>query len=160
MKKNFFRAVALSALLAMGVNGAQAQSRTYDCPPLNPEYQALAEQVVSLNMEDPDKANKVYMSLSKKIKKSKEDLVAVGTYFLEHDNYPAASMCAKDVYTLDPTYVPGLMFSGEVFMKAQRWGEAGGRFDEVLAIDPANIAAMKRNAFVYKNVTLTLLLTT
>ena len=76
MKKNFFRAVALSALLAMGVNGAQAQSRTYDCPPLNPEYQALAEQVVSLNMEDPDKANKVYMSLSKKIKKSKEDLVA------------------------------------------------------------------------------------
>ena len=69
MKKNFFRAVALSALLAMGVNGAQAQSRTYDCPPLNPEYQALAEQVVSLNMEDPDKANKVYMSLSKKIKK-------------------------------------------------------------------------------------------
>lgn len=152
MKKNFFRAVALSALLAMGVNGAQAQLRTYDCPPLNPEYQALAEQVVSLNMEDPDKANKVYMSLSKKIKKSKEDLVAVGTYFLEHDNYPAASMCAKDVYTLDPTYVPGLMFSGEVFMKAQRWGEAGGRFDEVLAIDPANIAAMKRNAFVYKNV--------
>ena len=152
MKKNFFRAVALSALLAMGVNGAQAQSRTYDCPPLNPEYQALAEQVVSLNMEDPDKANKVYMSLSKKIKKSKEDLVAVGTYFLEHDNYPAASMCAKDVYTLDPTYVPGLMFYGEVYMKAQRWGEAGGRFDEVLAIDPTNIAAMKRNAFVYKNV--------
>lgn len=152
MKKNFFRAAALSALLMMGAAGAQAQSRTYDCPPLNPEYQAMAEQIVALNMEDPDKANKVYMNLSKKIKKSKEDLVAVGTYFLEHDNYPAASMCAKDVYTLDPSYIPGLMFSGEVFMKAQRWGEAGGRFDEVLAIDPNNIAAMKRNAFVYKNV--------
>ena len=120
MKKNFFRAVALSALLAMGMNGAQAQtSRSYDCPPLNPEYQQLAEQVVELNMEDPDKANKIYMNLSKKNKKNKEDLVAVGTYFLEHDNYPAASMCAKDVYTLAPDYIPGLMFSGEVFMKAQ-----------------------------------------
>lgn len=153
MKKNFFRAVALSALLAMGMNGAQAQtSRSYDCPPLNPEYQQLAEQVVELNMEDPDKANKIYMNLSKKIRKNKEDLVAVGTYFLEHDNYPAASMCAKDVYTLAPDYIPGLMFSGEVFMKAQKWGEAGGRFDEVLAIDENNIAALKRNAFVYKNV--------
>ena len=31
MKKNFFRAVALSALLAMGMNGAQAQtSRSYE----------------------------------------------------------------------------------------------------------------------------------
>lgn len=152
MKKNFFRVAALSALLALGVNGLQAQSRSYDCPPLNPEFEKEAEMVVSLNMEDPDQANKVYMKLSRKIKKSKEDLVAVGTYFLEHDNYPAASMCAKDVYALAPDYVPGLMFSGEVFMKAQRWGEAGGRFDEVLAIDPTNIAAMKRNAFVYKNV--------
>ena len=152
MKKNFFRVVALSALLALGVNGVQAQTRTYDCPPLNPEYQAMAEQIVSLNMEDPEKANKVYMNLSKKIKKNKEDLVAVGTYFLEHDNYPAASMCAKDVYALAPDYIAGLMFSGEVYMKAQRWGEAGGRFDEVLAIDPSNVAAMKRNAFVYKNV--------
>ena len=152
MKKNFFRVAALSALLALGVNGVQAQTRTYDCPPLNPEYQAMAEQIVSLNMEDPEKANKVYMNLSKKIKKNKEDLVAVGTYFLEHDNYPAASMCAKDVYALAPDYIAGLMFSGEVYMKAQRWGEAGGRFDEVLAIDPSNVAAMKRNAFVYKNV--------
>lgn len=66
MKKNFFRVVALSALLALGVNGVQAQTRTYDCPPLNPEYQAMAEQIVSLNMEDPEKANKVYMNLSKK----------------------------------------------------------------------------------------------
>ena len=66
MKKNFFRVAALSALLALGVNGVQAQTRTYDCPPLNPEYQAMAEQIVSLNMEDPEKANKVYMNLSKK----------------------------------------------------------------------------------------------
>lgn len=61
-------------------------------------------------------------------------------------------MCADYVYKAEPTYIPGLMFSGEVFMKAQKWGQAGMRFDEVLAIDPANVPALKRNAFVYKNV--------
>lgn len=152
MKKNFIRVVALSAFLALSVNAAQAQSRSYDCPTLKPEYQTMAEEVVSLNMDNPEKANKVYMTLAKKIKGNKEDLVAVGTYFLENNNYPAANQCAKAVYELAPDYVPGLMFSGEVFMKAQRWGEAGGRFDEVLAIQPDNINALKRNAFVYKNV--------
>lgn len=72
MKKNFFRVVALSALLALGGNGVQAQTRTYDCPPLNPEYQAMAEQIVSLNMEDPEKANKVYMNLSKKLRRTRK----------------------------------------------------------------------------------------
>lgn len=151
MKKNFFRVAALSALLAMGMNAAQAQ-RSYDCPELNPEFKTMAENVINLNMEDPDKANKEFLKLSKKIKKSKEDLVAVGTFFLDNDNYPAASQCAKAVYDVDPTYIPGLMFAGEVMMKAQRWGDAGQKFDEVLAIDPNNVPALKRNAFVYKNV--------
>ena len=151
MKKNFFRVVAMSALLAFGVNGAHAQ-RSYECPELNPEWQAMADQVVQLNMEDPEKANKVFMKLSRKIKNKKEDLVAVGTYFLENNNYPAASQCSKLVYEADATYIPGLMFCGEVAMKAQRWGEAGQKFDEVLSIDPENVAALKRNAFVYKNV--------
>lgn len=151
MKKNFFHSVALSALLALGATGAQAQ-RSYDCPPVNPEYQVMADEVINLSMEDPDKANKTFMKLAKKIQKSKEDLVAIGTYFLEHDNYPAASMCADYVYKADPTYIPGLMFSGEVFMKAQKWGQAGMRFDEVLSIDENNVPALKRNAFVYKNV--------
>lgn len=152
MKKNIFRVAAFSALLALGVSGAQAQTRNYDCPPLNPEYQAQAEQIVSLQMDDPDKAGKVYMALEKKIKKNKEDLVAVGTYFLENNELQGASQCAKLVYTLDPTYIPGLMFSAEVFMKFQKWGEAGARYDEVLANDPTNVGAMKRNAFVYKNI--------
>ena len=79
MKKNFFRAAALSVILAMSVNGAQAQTRNYECPPLNPEYQALADQVISLQMEDPEKAGKLYMGLEKKVQKSKEDLVSLGT---------------------------------------------------------------------------------
>lgn len=151
MKKNFFRTVALSALLLAGVNGAQAQ-RSYDCPPLDPEYQVIADNVINLNMEDPEKANKEFMKLTKKIKKNKEALVAVGTYFLEHDNYPAALQCSKAVYDADPTYIAGLMFQGEVMMKAQNWSVAGQKFDEVLNIDPNNVAALMRNAFVYKNV--------
>lgn len=151
MKKNFFRIITMSALLTLGVNGAIAQ-RSYECPPLDPEWQTMADEVIKLNMDDPDKANKTFMNLSKKIKKNKEDIVAVGTYFLEHDNYPAASQCAKAVYDLAPDYIPGLMFAGEVYMKAQNWGAAGQKFDEVLAIDPNNVAALKRNAFVYKNV--------
>ena len=63
MKKNFFRVAAFSALLALGVSGLQAQTRNYDCPPLNPEYKDQAEQVVNLQMDDPDKAGKVYMAL-------------------------------------------------------------------------------------------------
>lgn len=151
MKKNILRILTMSALLTFGVDGAFAQ-RSYECPELNPEWKTMADQVIQLNMEDPDKANKTFMALSKKIKKSKEDLVAVGTYFLENDNYPAASQCAKAVYDVAPDYIPGLMFSGEVYMKAQNWGAAGQKFDEVLTIDPNNVAALKRNAFVYKNV--------
>lgn len=151
MKKNVFRIITMSALLALSVNGAFAQ-RSYECPPLNPEWQTMADEVIKYNLDDPDKANKTFLALSKKIKKNKEDLVAVGTYFLEHDNYPAASQCAKAVYDVDPAYIPGLMFAGEVYMKAQNWGAAGQKFDEVLTIEPNNVAALKRNAFVYKNV--------
>ena len=103
-------------------------------------------------MEDPEKAGKLYMGLEKKVQKSKEDLVSLGTYLLEHNELQGANRCAKLVYEKAPDYIPGLMFSAEVYMKMQQWGLAGGRYDEVLAIDSTNIAAMKRNAFVYKNV--------
>lgn len=151
MKKNFFHAVALSALLALGATGAQAQ-RSYECPPLNPELKVMADEVIKLNMDDPDKASKSFMKIIKKIQGKRDDLVAVGTYFLENNNYPAANMCADQAYKAAPTSIPVLMFSGEVFMKAQRWGQAGQRFDEVLSLDEEYVPALKRNAFVYKNV--------
>lgn len=152
MKKNIFRAIALSALLFMGVSGAQAQQKSYDVPALDPEAKTLADQVINLNMEDPDAANKVFTKLVKKIGKNKEDLVAVGTYFLDNNNYPAAKQCADRVYELAPEYIPGLMFSGEVCMVRKDYGGAGQKFDAVLAVDSNNVAALKRNAFVYKNV--------
>lgn len=152
MKKNIFRALALALLMLPGISSMQAQQRSYNCPPLSPELQQMADEVIQLNIDDPEKANKSFMKLAKKIKGNKEDLLAVGTYFLEHDNYPGASQCARQIYETAPDYVPGLMFSGEVYMKAQNWGSAGQKFDEVLAIDSTNVAALKRNAFVYKNV--------
>lgn len=65
MKKNFFRVLAFSALFALGLNTATAQ-RSYECPPLNAEYQTMADEVINLSMEDPDKANKTFMKLAKK----------------------------------------------------------------------------------------------
>lgn len=151
MKKNIFRTLALAALLFLGCNGVMAQQKTYEVPPLNPEWKTMADEVIQLNMEDPEKANKTFMKLIKKIQKNKEDLVAVGTYFLDNNNYPAANQCAKSLEQFSE-YIPGLMFSGEVCMKRHDWGGAGQKFDAVLLVDSNNVAAMKRNAFVYKNV--------
>lgn len=153
MKKNLLRSVALSALLLVGIGAPKAQAQTsYEVPPLNPEYQTMADQIIELNLDDPEGANKVFSKLIKKISKSKEDLVSVGTYFLQNNNYPAANQCATKLYDLSTEYIPGLMFMGEVCMKRKDWGGAGQKFDEVLLIDSTYVPAIKRNAFVYKNV--------
>lgn len=112
----------------------------------------MAEQVNQLNMDDPEKANKIFLKLFGKARKSKEDLIAVGTYFLEQNNYPAASMCAKEAEKLAPTNIDVLKFVGEVNIKAQKWGEAGQKYDLILSLEPDNLIALKRNAFIYKNV--------
>ena len=112
----------------------------------------MADQIIELNLDDPEGANKVFSKLIKKISKSKEDLVSVGTYFLQNNNYPAANQCATKLYDLSTEYIPGLMFMGEVCMKRKDWGGAGQKFDEVLLIDSTYVPAIKRNAFVYKNV--------
>ena len=153
MKKNFFRTIAFAALMMVGVVSVSAQNQKgYEVPPIEEEYRVLAQQVVDMQLADPDGANKAFMKLLRKVRKDKEALLSVGQFFLDNDNYPAANQCSKTLYELAPTYVDGLMFSGEVFMKAQNWGSAGQRFDEVLAQDPNNLPALKRNAFVYKNV--------
>lgn len=151
MKKNLFRTVVLAASLLVGGLNANAQ-KGYNVPTLSPEFTAMAQSVVDNQLADPDEANKSFGKLLKKISKSKEDLLAAGQFFLDNNNFPAAKQCADKLYNLDPTYTDGLMFRGEVFMFAKKWGEAGQMFDQVLAIEPTHIAAMKRNAFVYKNV--------
>lgn len=151
MKKNWILKVALSALVFVGAVTANAQ-KGYDVPPIDPELAATADQVIDLQLSDPDKANTTFTKLLRKIKNKKESLLSVGQYFLDKNVYPCAYQCAKQLYELDPHYIPGLMFNGEVCMMRKDYGSAGQKFDEVLAIDSTNVPALHRNAFVYKNV--------
>lgn len=151
MKKTFFRTVVLSAMLCIGAGNVSAQNG-YEVPPMDPELQELANQVVELQISDPEKANKMFEKLKRKVRRDKEGMLSVGQFFLDKNNYPAANMISKELYELAPDYIPGLMFGGEVCMMRKDYGGAGQRFDEVLLQDSTNIAALKRNAFVYKNV--------
>lgn len=152
MRKNWILKIALSALVALGATDSATAQKSYEVPALDPEYQAIADQVIDLQLSDPDKANSTFMKLMRKVKTKKEDLLSLGDYFLEKNVYPCAVQCAKQLYTTDPTYIPGLMFNGEVCMMRKAYGEAGQKFDEVLSIDSTYVPALKRNAFVYKNV--------
>lgn len=151
MKKTFFRSMVLAAMLLVGAGSVHAQEG-YEVPPMEEELKELANEVVDLQFSDPDKANKTFMKLMRKIRNDKEELLSVGSYFLEKNNYAGANQCSKRLYELAPDYIPGLMFSGEVCMLRKDYGGAGQRYDEVLAQDSTNIPALKRNAFVYKNV--------
>lgn len=151
MKKNLFRSIAVAALMLVGVSTMNAQ-KGYEVPPMNEELKGMAQQVVEMQLTDPDGANKTFMKLLRKVRKDQEGLLSVGDFFLENNDFGSASYCAKTLYEVAPTYIPGLLFSAEVFMKAQNWGAAGQRYDEVLAQDSTNLYALKRNAFVYKNI--------
>ena len=151
MKKTFFRTIVLSAMMLFGAGSVNAQNG-YEVPPMEEDLAVLANEVVEMQLSDPDKANKSFMKLMRKIRNKKEDLLSVGQFFLEKNNYAGANQCAKRVYELAPDYIPGLMFSGEVCMLRKDYGGAGQRYDEVLLQDSTNIPALKRNAFVYKNV--------
>lgn len=151
MKKKMFRSIALAALLFVGADGIQAQTG-YEVKPLNEELAAMANQVVDTQLSDPDEANKVFTKLIRKIRNSKEDLLSVGQLFLDKNVYPCADMCSKKLYEIAPDYIPGLMFSGEVCMYRKDYGMAGQKYEEVLALDSTYVPALKRNAFVYKNV--------
>ena len=83
---------------------------------------------------------------------TKNNSWAVGNFFLEKKIYPCANQCAKQAYTLDPQYVPGLMLQAQVCMLRKDWGGAGQKFDEILNIQPDNIEALRLSARVYKYV--------
>ncbi len=152
MKKNWIKKVVLSALVLFGAaTGATAQ-KSYTVPSLNPEYAAMADQVIEMQLSDPDEANKIFTKLLRKIRKSEDDLLSIGNYFLEKNVYPCANQCSKQLYEIAPTNLAGLMFSGEVCMMRKDYGAAGQKFEEALTQDPGYVPALKRSAFVYKNV--------
>lgn len=152
MKKNFIRNVAVMGLLIVSSLTMSAQEKTYECQPLNPELQTMADKVMEFALEDPEKADREFTKLTKKASKSADDLLSLGDYFLQKDYLQGAMICSKYVYEKNAADYDVLMFCGEVRMKMQDWGNAGSKFDEILSYDPNNVTAMKRRAFVYKNI--------
>lgn len=153
MKKNLILALLLSACSFVGVNQAQAQiAVNIDVPPMTEKVQVMADQIIATQLNDPDAANKSFAKLLRSIRNDKEQLLAVGKFFLDKQIYPCANQCVKQLYTVDPTYVPGLMLAGHVAILRKDWGGAGQKFDEVLAHQPDNIEALRLNARVYKYV--------
>lgn len=149
MKKKFL-SLMIAACAALGL---QAQSlSTFEAPEMQPGNKAVAESVIGQQMTDPEAANEAFSKLLRSIRKDKEQLVAVGKFFLENKIYPCAKQCAQQAYVVDPAYIPGLMLSGHVAMMRKDWGGAGQKFDEILNYDPDNIEALRLNARVYKYV--------
>lgn len=154
MKKNLILSLLLAACSFAGVGEVYAQSAdAFNAPAaMNNDIQTMADDVISQQLTDPDAANKAFSKLLRKIRNDKEQLVAVGAFFLDKKIYPCARQCAQQVYTIDPAYIPGLMLAGHVAMLRKDWGGAGQKFDEVLNYEPDNIEALRLNARVYKYV--------
>lgn len=152
MKKTFIFALAFAAATLFGQHASAQTTYNFDAPALNQDTENLAKEVISLQLSDPEAANKSFTKLLKKIKGDKTQLVAVGKFFLEQNIYPCANQCAKQAYTLSPTDIPTLMLNAYVSMMRKDWGAAGQKFDEILAQDPNHIDALRLNARVYKYV--------
>lgn len=153
MKKKLFLSLLLAAC-SLVVGEVQAQSTDAFKAPvaMNADIQTMANDVITQQLTDPDAANKAFSKLLRKIRNDKDQLVAVGAFFLDKKIYPCARQCAQQVYTIDAAYVPGLMLAGHVAMLRKDWGGAGQKFDEVLNYEPDNIEALRLNARVYKYV--------
>lgn len=157
---SFISLVFMLMAFAFGVNSAKAQiSKGYEVVPMAADVQAMCEQVIDLQLDDPDKGNKIFMKALKKVSKDKDQLISMGDFFLDKKVYQVAKMCADQVYKLDPKYIPGLMFAGLVhktrgFATGNEtfFGLAGQKYEEVLAIDPNNVDALHQNVTIYKKI--------
>ena len=149
MKSNFLKGLALAAMLFVGVSASAQMDKGYTVSPLSGELEAQAQQVLELQLSDPDKAFTVFQKMMRSVKSNNQKLIDVGDFFLNAKIYPCANMCAKQIYQNDPKFVPGLFFAGQVAMLRKDYGGAGQKYDEVLAYEPNNITARRANAFVY-----------
>ena len=93
MKKNLILSLLFAAACSFaGFNSAQAQTvKGADVPAMQADVQTMADEVMANQLNDPDEANKTFAKLVKKIKNDKEQLVAVGNFFLEKKIYPCAN---------------------------------------------------------------------
>ncbi|MBR1652875.1 MAG: tetratricopeptide repeat protein [Alloprevotella sp.] len=159
--KNFsFSTLVLGAILLFSTGSAKAQiGKGYEVVPMAADVADMCNQVIDLQLEDPEKGNKIFSKVLKKVSKDKDQLISVGDFFLEKKVYQVAKMCADQCYKLDPKYIPGLMFAGLVnksrgFATGNEtfFGLAGQKYEEVLAIDPNNVDALRQNVTIYKKI--------
>ena len=85
MKRFSFITLAVTLLmLVCGVNSAKAQiSKGYEVVPMAADVQSMCEQVIDLQLDDPDKGNKIFMKALKKVSKDKDQLISMGDFFLD-----------------------------------------------------------------------------
>lgn len=150
MNKKLFYSAALALLLFAGASSVKAQE--IQTPPMKPEIEAMAQQILDTQLEDPDGANKVFAKLLRKVARDKEQSAATAKFFLDKKIYPCAKQLSDKAYELDPQNVNVLMLGAEVAMMRRDFGMAGQKYDEIVAQDPSNVAALKRRAFIYKNI--------
>lgn len=151
--KKIFLSILVAVGAFFGASNAKAQiAVNFSTAEMQPEFAAMAQQVMDMQMTDPDGANKAFSKLFGKVKKNKEQAVAVGKYFLDRNVYPCAKQLANAAYTVDPHYVPGLKLSVGVCLLRKNYGEAGAKLDEILNTDPNDIEALRLSARVYKYV--------
>lgn len=149
MNKKFFYSAVFALFFA---GAAQMNAQQIQVEPLKPEVQQMADQIIATQMENPDEANKVFTKMLRKIQKDKDQLASAAKFFLDNKVYPCAKQCSEKAYELDGQNVNVLMLNAEVAMMRKDYGTAGQRYDEIIAQNPDNIPALKRRAFIYKNI--------
>lgn len=155
MKKILFTVVvAVMAMMTTTLKAQDVQVDMSEVEAISAENQVLVDQLVELNLSDPEKANKVMQKLLGKTKKDVAQSVAVGKHFVELGlpYYGAARQFAQQSYQLDATYIPTLKLNAAVALMRKDYGAAGQKVDEILMQDENNIEAIRLSARVYKYV--------
>lgn len=100
MKKNLMLSLMLAACSWIGFGELQAQTTSaFEAPEMKTEIQAMADEVISFQLSDPDAANKTFSKLLRKVRNDKEQLVAVGAFFLKQEHLSlCSSMCTTGLY--------------------------------------------------------------
>lgn len=146
MKKNIVKTTLLALLLAAAPS-VFAQNDPLAVKALSAELQTKAESVITLNGQDPEKANKEVIALVKKYKQ--EDLTALGRYFLEKDQPQIAVFLANQVYRMAPQYLPGLSLRGDVYAKMGAMDRAGQMYDAIVQQVPDETRTLQKIVTTY-----------
>lgn len=154
MKKLLFTFIAGAMMLGTTAKAQEVQVDMSEVEAISPELQEMVDQLVELNLTDPEKANKVMSKLLSKTKKDVNQSVAVGKFFVEQGlpYYGAARQFAQQCYQADATNVSVLKLNAAVALMRKDYGAAGQKVDEILMQDENNIEAIRLSARVYKYV--------